>query len=249
MQRAAAVRSDFAANGEVAEICRRLDCLPLAIELAAARVKALSLPVLLERLEQRLPLLAGGSRSAPERQRTLRATIAWSHDLLTAAEQDLFARLAVFAGGCTLEAAEEICGADLDAIASLVDKSLLRRTGDRYWMLETIREFASEQLDQLADARRASGSPCGLVRRSRRARAPELHGREGREWLDRLEAEHANLRAALEHLVALRDGRGALRLVASIWYYWTVRGNLTEGRQLLAATLAVGADGDPQHAN
>ncbi len=152
MQRAAAVRSDFVASGEVAEICRRLDCLPLAIELAAAGVKALSLSVLLERLEQRLPLLAGGSRSAPQRQRTLRATIAWSHDLLTAAEQDLFARLAVFAGGCTLEAAEEICGADLDEIASLVDKSLLRRTGDRYWMLETIREYAAERLGERDDA-------------------------------------------------------------------------------------------------
>ena len=151
-QRAAAVRSDFFANGEVAEICRRLDCLPLAIELAAARVKVLSLPALLERLEQRLPLLAGGSRSAPERQRTLRATISWSHDLLTADEQTLFARLAVFAGGCMLEAAEEICGADVDAIGSLVDKSLLRRTGERYWMLETIREFAAEQLEELPDA-------------------------------------------------------------------------------------------------
>ena len=146
VQRALAVNSDFAANGEVVEICRRLDCLPLAIELAAARVKALSPEALLERLEQRLPLLAGGSRSAPERQRTLRATIAWSHDLLTPAEQDLFARLAVFAGGCTLEAAEAICGADVDEIASLVDKSLLRRTGDRYWMLETILEFADERL-------------------------------------------------------------------------------------------------------
>ena len=151
-QRAVAVHSDFEANGEVGEICRRLDCLPLAIELAAARVKALSLPALLERLEQRLPLLAGGSRSAPERQRTLRATIAWSHDLLTPSEQDLFARLAVFAGGCTLEAAEEACGADLDGIASLVDKSLVRRSGERYWMLETIREFAAERLDGLADA-------------------------------------------------------------------------------------------------
>ena len=180
VQRAAAVRSDFAANGEVAEICRRLDCLPLAIELAAARVKALSLPVLLERLEQRLPLLAGGSRSAPERQRTLRATIAWSHDLLTPAEQDLFARLAVFAGGCTLEAAEEICGADLDAIASLVDKSLLRRTGDRYWMLETIREFAAEQLDQLPDARELRDRHAAwYVALGERAR-PELRAREAR---------------------------------------------------------------------
>ena len=155
------------ANGEVVEICRRLDCLPLAIELAAARVKVLSPEALLERLEQRLPLLAGGSRSAPERQRTLRATIAWSHDLLTPAEQDLFARLAVFTGGCTLEAAEAICDADIDAIASLVDKSLLRRTGDRYWMLETIREFAAERLDELAGCAPAPGPSRCLVHRAR----------------------------------------------------------------------------------
>ena len=180
VQRALAVSSDFAANGEVAEICRRLDCLPLAIELAAARVKVLSPPVLLERLEQRLPLLAGGSRSAPERQRTLRATIAWSHDLLTPAEQELFARLAVFAGGCTLEAAEAICGADVDAIASLVDKSLLRRTGDRYWMLETIREFAAERLDELADASSLRDRHAAwYVELGERAR-PELRAREAR---------------------------------------------------------------------
>ena len=116
VQRAAAVHSAAAPSGEVVEICRRLDCLPLAVELAAARAKALSLQTLLDRLDQRLPLLAGGSRSAPERQRTLRATIAWSHDLLTPPERQLFARLATFSGGCTLDAAEEICGADLDAI-------------------------------------------------------------------------------------------------------------------------------------
>ena len=152
LQRAVAVRSDFAANGEVAEICRVLDCLPLAIELAAARLKMLSLPALRQRLEQRLPLLAGGSRSAPERQRTLRATIAWSYELLTPAEQEAFARLAVFAGGCSLEAAEEICGADIDAIGSLVDKSLLRHNGDRYWMLQTIREYAGEFLEESGEA-------------------------------------------------------------------------------------------------
>ena len=247
VQRAAAVRSDVAPNGEVAEICRRLDCLPLAVELAAARAKALSLPVLLERLDQRLPLLAAGSRSAPERQRTLRATIAWSHDLLMPTEQALFARLAVFVGGCKLEAAEEVCGADVDSIASLVDKSLLRRTGDRYWMLETIREFAAGQLDKLPDREKLRDAHVAWYTVLGERAAPELHRREGREWLDRLEAEHANLRAALEHLVACRNGRGALRLVASIWHYWTVRGHWTEGRQLLAATLAVGADGDPQH--
>jgi predicted ATPase len=182
VQRAAAVRSDVAPNGEVAEICRRLDCLPLAVELAAARAKALSLPVLLERLDQRLPLLAAGSRSAPERQRTLRATIAWSHDLLMPTEQALFARLAVFVGGCELEAAEEICGADVDSIASLVDKSLLRRTGDRYWMLETIREFAAGQLDELSDRDNLRDAHAAWYTVLGERAAPELHRGEGREW-------------------------------------------------------------------
>jgi len=245
-QRAVAVHSDFEANGEVGEICRRLDCLPLAIELAAARVKALSLPALLERLEQRLPLLAGGSRSAPERQRTLRATIAWSHDLLTPSEQDLFARLAVFAGGCTLEAAEEACGADLDGIASLVDKSLVRRSGERYWMLETIREFAAERLDGLADASSLRDRHAAwYVALGEQAR-PELRAREARKWLDRLEAENANLRAALEHLLACEDADAALRLSGAIWLYWQTRGHWTEGRRFLAAALSLTGDVEPR---
>jgi len=246
VQRALAVNSDFAANGEVGEICRRLDCLPLAIELAAARVKALSPSALLERLEQRLPLLAGGSRSAPERQRTLRATIAWSRDLLAAEEQDLFARLAVFAGGCTLEAAEEICGADLDAIASIVDKSLLRRIGDRYWMLETIREYAYEQLDQLPDAGVLRDRHAGFyVALGERAR-PELRARGAREWLDQLAAEHANVRASLEHLLESGDADRALRLSGAIWMYWQTRGHWTEGRRFLTAAIALGADLEPE---
>ncbi len=231
IQRALAVSSDFAANGEVAEICRRLDCLPLAIELAAARVKALSPSVLLERLEQRLPLLAGGSRSAPERQRTLRATIGWSHDLLTPAEQGLFARLAVFAGGCTLETAEAVCGADVDAIASLVDKSLLRRTGDRYWMLETIREFAAERLDEVVDAPALRDDHAAwYVELAERAR-PELRAREARRWLERLDSEQANLRAALEHLLASRDADGTLRLAGAIWPYWQTRSMTSSGKR------------------
>jgi predicted ATPase len=244
-QRAVAVRSDFEANGEVAEICRRLDCLPLAIELAAARVKALSLSVLLERLEQRLPLLAGGLRSAPERQRTLRATIAWSHDLLTPAEQDLFARLAVFAGGCTLEAAEQVCGADVDAITSLVDKSLLRRTGDRYWMLETIREFAVERLGELADASSLRDRHSAFYVALGEHAHPELRAREARKWLDRLDAEHANLRASLEHLLESGEAGGALRLSGAIWMYWQTRGHWTEGRRFLTAAIALGADLEP----
>jgi predicted ATPase len=245
VQRARAVDSDFAADGRVAEICTRVDCLPLAIELAAARVKALSPSVLLERLEQRLPLLAGGSRSAPERQRTLRSTIAWSHGLLAAGEQELFARLAVFAGGFTLEQAEEICGADLDGVASLVDKSLLRRTDDRYWMLETIREFAEEHLDTLPEVHelrdRHSAWYVALGERA----GPELRRRHGREWLDRLEADHANLRTALEHLIACGDRETALRFVAPVWHYWAIRGHWTEGRRLLSAILAMSGESDP----
>jgi predicted ATPase/Tfp pilus assembly protein PilF len=245
-QRAAAVRSDFAANGEVVEICRRLDCLPLAIELAAARVKVLAPQALLERLEQRLPMLAGGSRSAPERQRTLRATIAWSHDLLTPAEQDLFARLAVFAGGSTLEAAEQICGADVDGIASLVDKSLLRRTGERYWMLETIREFAEERLETLPDVSELRNRYVAwYVALGERAR-PEVHARQGPEWLDRLDAEQANLRASLEQLLALEDRDGALQLSGAIWQYWAARGHWTEGRRFLASALALSGDVEPE---
>src|SRR5439155_15158418 len=124
--------ADSGAEEVVGAICRRLDCLPLAVELAAARTKVLSPAAILERLERSLPLLTGGPRDAPERQRTLRATIAWSHDLLSADEQRLFARLSVFAGGCTLEAAETVCAADLDVLESLVDKSLVRRSGDRF---------------------------------------------------------------------------------------------------------------------
>ena len=129
LARARAVKPDFEGDGAVEEICRRLDDLPLALELAAARVKALSPAQILERLEQRLPLLTGGARDAPERQRTLRATIEWSYDLLTDEEKYRFARLAVFRGGCTIEAAEEVVGASLDILQSLVDKSLLRHCG------------------------------------------------------------------------------------------------------------------------
>ena len=150
LERAQAIRSDIADSPAVHELIRHLDGLPLAIELAAARVKLLGPDQLLERIAQRLDLLKGG-RDADERHATLRATIAWSYDLLTEDEQRLFARLAVFRGGCTLDAAEAVCGADLDTLASLLDKSLVRRRTDadgeeRFWMLETIREFSTELL-------------------------------------------------------------------------------------------------------
>ena len=154
LERAHAVRPDIEDAPAVHELVRRLDRLPLALELAAARTKLLSPGQLLERIGQRLDLLKGG-RDADERHATLRATIEWSHDLLDRAEQQLFARLAVFSGGCALEAAEQVCDAELDSLASLLDKSLLRRRTDpvgtdRYWMLETIREFAAERLTETA---------------------------------------------------------------------------------------------------
>jgi tetratricopeptide (TPR) repeat protein len=166
--------------------------------------------------------------------------------LLAPAEQDLFARMAVFAGGCTLEAAEAICGADVDAIASLVDKSLLRRTGDRYWMLETIREFAAERLDELVDGPSLrDGHAAWYVELAERAR-PELRAREARTWLERLDSELANLRAALEHLLESGNADGALRLSGAIWPYWQTRGHWTEGRRYLAAAVALGADLEPE---
>ena len=243
LQRAAAVRSDFAANGEVAEICQRLDCLPLAIELAAARVKALALPVLLQRLEQRLPLLAGGSRSAPERQRTLRATIAWSYELLSPVEQEVFTRLAVFAGGCTLDAAEEVCRADVDAIVSLVDKSLLRRSGERYWVLQTIREYARGLLDEGGDGdgvrRRHADHYLALAERAYAGRFdPEVA-------LPRtLVPENDNLRAALDYL---RDRAPSqyLQLAGALGPFWDATSQFAEGAQRLEDALASSPEDGP----
>jgi len=167
--RARALDPGFEADAAAGEICRRLDGLPLAIELAAARVRVLSTGQILERLGRRLGLLTAGTRDAPARQQTLRATIDWSYYLLLAEERELFARLAIFAGGWTVEAAEAICGAGLDALDGLVSKSLVTHAGARFGMLEMVREYASERLDQ---ARRPGGPPRPLlpgVRRARRA--------------------------------------------------------------------------------
>jgi predicted ATPase/class 3 adenylate cyclase len=237
MTRALAARRDVAVHREVAEICERLDDLPLAIELAAARIKLLSPAALLERLEQRLPLLAGGARDAPDRQRTLHATIEWSHDLLTTDEQRLFARLAVFRGGCTLEAAEAVADAELDILQSLVDKSLVRvRSDDRFWMLETIREFANEQLA-------ASGEGEELERRHANffvalaEQAETQLGRDPTVGLRLLDPEHDNLRAALDHLAATADNELRLRLTAALSDYWGLRGYFVEGHAQFVAAL------------
>ncbi len=241
LTRAMALKRDFAADGEVALICARLDHLPLAIELAAARVKVLSPTALLERLEQRLPLLAGGSRDLPARQRTLRATIEWSHELLNEAEQRLFARLAVFRGGCTLDAAEAIAEADLDTLQSLVDKSLARvRDSGRFWMLETIREFAVERLE-------ASGQADGLRRRHAEFFTGMLHdlaadyGQNARRWLERIESEHDNLRAVLEWYQAQGLAEPLMSTAGELAQFWYTRGHIAEGRARIAEALAMSA--------
>jgi predicted ATPase/class 3 adenylate cyclase len=240
--RARAVKADVAGDDVVAEISRRLDDLPLALELAAARVKVLSPAQILERLEQRLPLLTGGARDAPERQRTLRATIEWSYDLLTDEEKLLFARLAIFRGGCTLDAAEEVTGAGLDTLQSLVDKSLVRHSGERFWMLETIREYAAERLAQLADAERVRRRHADFYLRLAEEAEPHLTGAGQGPWLARLEAEHDNFRLSLDSLRHAGLGGEELRLVGALMRFWYVRGHLREGSSRCEEALAVHDD-------
>lgn len=218
--------------GPIGEICRRLDGLPLAIELAAARVKLLSPRALQGRLGRRLQLLTGGARDLPERQQTLRATIDWSYELLEPTEQRLLGRLAVFANGCTLEAAEQVCDASLDDLASLVDKSLLGRDDDgdelRFVLLETIREYAFERLRELGEVdevrRRHAEHYLSFAELAR----DELRGAGQARWLASLDKEHPNLRAATEYVRRAGDKEVELRFVSALWFFWIVHGHLTE---------------------
>jgi predicted ATPase len=211
----------------VRELCRRLDGLPLAIELAAARAKVLPPEELLPRLTERLDLLKGG-RDAESRHATLRATIAWSYELLGPEEQQLFARLGVFAGGCTLAAAEEVCAADLDALHWLLDKSLLRRTGDRYWMLETVREFALERLAERSDAEETSRKRTDYYVRVVEEAYEHRRGPAQGEWIERLDPEHDNIRAAIAHAKELGDGELELRLALAVAPFRVRRGYFSE---------------------
>ena len=227
-------RSRLEATAEVAELCSRLDDLPLAVELAAARTKVLSAAQILERLSERLDLLKGG-RDAEARQQTLRATIAWSYDLLSAEEQHLFRALSVFAGGCTLDAAEEVAGADPDTLQSLVEKSLVRFTNERYWMLETIREFAREQLQDDGEAERIARRH--LAYYAAVVEDVDERRKVGEYELGPIEEERDNLRSAFDTAIAL-DPEQALELAARLGLYWNRRGLYREGRQRLAAALA-----------
>jgi predicted ATPase/class 3 adenylate cyclase len=249
LERAQAVKPEFELTSEnassVAEICARLDGLPLAIELGAARVRILSPQALLARLSERLALLTGGARDAPARQRTLRDAIEWSYDLLSASEQQLFARLSVFLGGRTIEAAEVVCDpaaeldvAVFDGVASLVEKSLLRQEegagGEpRFFMLETIREYALDRLERSGE---------GELLRQRHAHyfvalaeeaEPEILGADQIAWLDRLEPERDNFRGALGWSLGRGDTELALRLIGSLRRAWVARGYLSETRRWL----------------
>jgi predicted ATPase len=244
-ERARAIRPKFVVDGSrsaVEAICTRLDHLPLAIELAAARLKVMSAEQLLARLDQRLPLLTSGPADAPERQRTLRATIEWSHDLLDDRERALFARLAVLSGGGTLDAAERICPADLDTLESLVDKNLVRAHAStdeepRFAMLETIRELALEQLAADADEDDVRRRHAEYFLDFATGAEDELRGPDQQQWLHRLELEHDNFRVALNWALDGGDPSLGLALAAVLGQFWYQHGDLSEGRRWLALAL------------
>jgi predicted ATPase/class 3 adenylate cyclase len=265
LQRAQAVKPDFqltqATARAIAEICVRLDGLPLAIELAAARMKLFPPQALLVRLDQGLAVLTGTSRDVPTRQQTLRGTIAWSYHLLDAAEQQLFRRLSVFVGGCTLEAVEAVCAARedgdeagqvLDRVASLIDKSLLQQTEQegqepRLVMLETIREYGLERLNAYGEMEAARQGHAEYYLRLSEQAEPELVGPQLAVWLERLEREHENLRAVMQWSTSQAQGeRGdgrtreiALRLGGALRQFWYMRSYFSEGRDFLERALTL----------
>ncbi len=236
--RARSMVPSFVADETVSMLCARLEQLPLALELAASRVSVLSPELLLERLADRLDLLRAG-RGVDPRQQTLRATIEWSYDLLADDEQRLFDRLAVFVGGCALEAAEEVCNADVDTLQSLVDKSLLRvREGNRFWMLETIREYAGERLERSRRAGEQRRRHAEYFRALAEEIEPHLIGvGSHKDWLDRLERDHDNLRAAMDRFKATGETESVLRFAAALWRFWDQKGHLAEGRRRVEDSL------------
>jgi predicted ATPase/DNA-binding SARP family transcriptional activator len=254
LERAQARRPDLtltAANaGAVAAICARLDGLPLAIELAAARVQVLPVEGIAARLDDRFRLLTGGPRTALPRQQTLRATLDWSYSLLTAEEQRLFARLGVFVGGCTLEAIEAICQGALDVlegVESLIEKNLLwqeERVGGepRFGMLETVHEYARERLEESGEAEELRQRHAAYYLSVAELAEPQLYGSEQGLWLARLETEHGNLRAALAWSIQTGTAETGLRLAGALHGFWWVRGHYSEGRGWLESILARSAE-------
>jgi predicted ATPase/class 3 adenylate cyclase len=267
IERARAVEPTFSVTDQnarsVAQLCRRLDGMPLAIELAAARVRTLPVEQIASRLNDRFRLLTGGSRTALARHQTLRATIDWSYDLLTEPERAVLRRLSAFAGGATLEAAEAVCAGDdvdaldiLDALGRLVEKSLVftdpGSAEARFRLLESVREYATGRLVEAGEAEatalRHRDWYLGMVEEASRA---FFQGPEPVEWLRRLDREHDDLHAALEwSLGRPGEGAAALRMASGLWRYWEIRGHLTEGRALLERAVAgVGGDVSALRAN
>jgi predicted ATPase/serine/threonine protein kinase len=264
LQRATAVKPDFEITEEnapaIAEICARLDGLPLAIELAAARIKLLSPAAMRTRLASRLQLLTGGARDLPTRQQTLRGAIDWSYDLLNPAEQKLFRRVSVFVGGCTLEAVEAVCdtrsdlGLDLlEGIASMMDKSLIQQvehegSESRFVMLETIREYGLEKLAASAEEALTKRSHAAYYLVLAEECAAEGSAAEKRQSLDQFEIEHDNFRAALDWLVQSGEAEWGLRLGAALFRFWETREYLSEGRDWLSKLLSLKGAAAPSKA-
>jgi predicted ATPase/DNA-binding NarL/FixJ family response regulator len=263
VERARAARPDFSLTDTnaplVSELCHRLDGLPLALELAAARLRALPLPALLDRLERRLPMLTGGSQDLPARQQTLRNTIAWSYDLLDQDEQALFRWLSVFRG-FTLEGAEALCATPtaparassvalrpmnidvLDGVTRLVEQSLLHREDAEdgqpwYVMVETIREYATERLVESGDAAAIQRRHILYYLKLLESADPQLHGPQQKVWLLRLEREHNNIRSAFDVCCAAGYYEPGYRMVLATWWFWLVHGHLSEGRERVARVL------------
>ncbi|MFN8474707.1 MAG: tetratricopeptide repeat protein [Anaerolineae bacterium] len=290
VERAQSVQDDFKLTSKnrraVAEICVRLDGLPLAIELAAARIKLMAPDALLMRLSSRLKTLTGGARDLPARQQTIRNTIAWSHDLLAENERVIFRRLSVFTGGFTLDAAEAVCDAMgqtdtavLDGVASLADKSLLRRirrprrnsaggganwederahaadaidADPRFLMLETIREYAQIRLVEAREVEAAREAHAAFFSRMAEDAGPQIDGPQADAWLEFLDVEHDNLRLALDWYQAVVDGdhlQDGLKMAAALWHYWYFRGYWIEGRARLEALLDLALDRTPARAS
>jgi predicted ATPase/class 3 adenylate cyclase len=263
IQRAKSAKDSFSVTDTnapaVAEICARLDGLPLAIELAAARIKLFPPQALLQRLDSRLKLLTGGAKDRPSRQQTLRGAIDWSYSLLSQDEQTLFARLSVFAGDCSFDAAEAVCNQDgeldlLDGMASLVDKSLIRQDGEdeepRFSMLETIREYAAEKLAKSGEEEHLREAHAGFYVQLAQEAEPEIQGPNQLVWFRRLDSDVPNLWVAVRNLFETKDVRQALILLSALYDYWIVRVHykeamrwLDEGLRLCGEELPAGERG------
>lgn len=262
--RAQAVQADFAVTqhnlAAINAICQQLDGLPLAIELAAARVRLLPPQAMLARLGSQLKFLAGGAHDLPARQQTLRATLAWSYELLAEAEKLLFRRLALFVGGCTLEAIEAICNADgalagepLELLASLIDKSLLQQKAglpgeSRFTTLRVIREYAQERLNESGETAVIRHQQMLFFLALAEAAEGQLAGAEQKIWFERLEAEYDNLRAVLDYASTGGDAELGLRLACALWRFWYTRGDYQEGFHWLQGLLARATQATPMRA-